>query len=87
MRPVPHGEGLPVPEPPKEYNINFDDNEERSCDGGESPGPSISKDPEFVVNMTSNEPHRVTQNEVSELIRDLDLSKSKAEILASRLQQ
>jgi hypothetical protein len=36
--------------------------------------------------MASNDPHRVTQDEVSDLIRDLDLSKSKAEILASRLQ-
>jgi hypothetical protein len=86
MRPVSHGEGLPAPEPPKEYHIDSDGNEERICDGGEPPEPSTLKVPEFVVNMASNEPHRFTQNEVSYLIRDLDLSKGKAEILASWLQ-
>jgi hypothetical protein len=76
MRPVSHGEGLPVPEPPKENNIDSDGKEERSCDGGESPEHNTSKNPEIVLNMASNEPHRLTQNEVSYLIRDLDLSKS-----------
>jgi hypothetical protein len=82
MHPVPHEEGLPVPERPKEYNIDSDCNEETSCDGGESPEPSTSKDPEFVVNMAFNESHRITQNEVRDLIRNLDLSKSKDFIVA-----
>jgi hypothetical protein len=37
--------------------------------------------------MACNESHRVTQNEISDLIRDLNFSKSKGEILSSRLQQ
>jgi hypothetical protein len=37
--------------------------------------------------MACNETHRVTQNEVSDLIKDLYLSKIEAEILPSRLQQ
>lgn len=81
MRPVAHGEGLPVPNPPKEYDISSADDEV------EFPEPSTSRDPEFVVNESSNEPHRLTQEELSDLIRDLDLSKTKAEILASRLKQ
>jgi len=28
IRPVPHGEDLPVPEPPKEYNLNLEREEE-----------------------------------------------------------
>jgi hypothetical protein len=28
IRPVPHGEDLPVPEPPKEYNLNSEMEEE-----------------------------------------------------------
>jgi hypothetical protein len=40
LRPLPHGEGLPAPEPPKEYHSDSDDNEERSWDGGEFPEPS-----------------------------------------------
>ena len=34
-----------------------------------------------------NEFHRISQEELNDLIRDLDLPKSKAELLGSRLQQ
>jgi hypothetical protein len=37
--------------------------------------------------MMSAEPHRVTQNELNQLVRDMELPKGKAELLASRLQQ
>jgi hypothetical protein len=35
----------------------------------------------------SAEPHRITQNELNDLVTDLELPKGKAELLASRLQQ
>lgn len=38
---------------------------------------------EFVM----NEKHLVSQAELSDLVRDLQLSKQKAELLASRLQE
>lgn len=86
IRPIPHGEGLPTPEPPKEYHIISDEDEEEISGGG-SPEFCTSKDPDFLANIPSNESHRLTQNELSDFIRDLGLSESNAEILASRLQQ
>jgi len=49
--------------------------------------PSTSRDPEFFLNVTSAEPHQITQSEISDLTRDLDLSTKKAELLSSGLQQ
>jgi hypothetical protein len=46
-----------------------------------TPQPSTSKD----ADLQFNEFHRITQEELNDLIRDLDLSKSK--LLGSRLQQ
>ena len=41
----------------------------------------------FTADLQSNEFHRITQEELNDLIRDLDLPKCKAELLVSRLQQ
>ena len=86
LRPVPHGDGLPIPEPPAEY-IFLDSSDE---DKGEptcfSPRPSACSDPDFHCGASST-PHRITQEELNDLVRDLDLSKNKAELLGSRLQQ
>jgi hypothetical protein len=53
------------------------------CDISE---PSTSKDHEFA-HMMSAEPHRIIQNELNDLVRDLEIPKGKSELLASRLQQ
>jgi hypothetical protein len=82
MRPVSHAEGLPVPEPPE--IVTLESEKEEICDISE---PSTSKDLEFAHNVISAEPHRITQNELKDLVRDLELPKGKAELLASRLQQ
>jgi len=42
-------------------------------------------DPDFVPS-TSSEPHLISQAELNDLVRDLGLSKSQAELLGSRLQ-
>jgi hypothetical protein len=42
-------------------------------------------DVDFTANLQFNEYHRITQEESNDLIRDLNLPKSKAELLASRL--
>jgi len=44
-------------------------------------------DADFTADRQCNEFHQITQEELNDLIRDLDLPKSKAELLGSRLQQ
>ena len=44
-------------------------------------------DADFTDNLQFNVFHRNSQEESNDLIRDLDLPKSKAELLGSRLQQ
>jgi hypothetical protein len=78
MRPVPHGEGRPVPEPPEIVTLELEKEEDdKICNISE---PSTSKDHEFAHNMMSAEQQRITQNELNDLVRDLEL-------LVSRLQQ
>ncbi|KAJ4445979.1 hypothetical protein ANN_12665 [Periplaneta americana] len=78
-RPVPHSDELPVPTPPESYSI---DSEEEPCD----PEPSTSTDPDFAPDVKS-EHHKISQNELNDLVTDLELSKAKAELLASRFQK
>lgn len=87
IRPVPHGDDLPVPNPPEEYSLDSDEDED-STEATSYPYPaaSTSQDPDFAPESLG-EPHRLTQGELSDLIRDLDLPKDKAELLGSRLKQ
>ena len=84
IRPVPHGEGLPVPDAPESFSLESDEEEEEDETSG--PEPSMSQDPHFLPS-SSSEPHLITQGELNDLVRDLELPKSKAELLGSRLQQ
>ena len=85
MRPVPHTEDLPVRVPPQQHILDSDD--EPTANREKTPQPSISTGADFTADIQFNELHRITQEELNDLIRDLDLSKSKAELLGSRLQQ
>ncbi|XP_065444006.1 uncharacterized protein LOC101953070 isoform X3 [Chrysemys picta bellii] len=82
--PVPHGEGLLVPDAPESFSLDSDEEEEEDETSG--PESSMSQDPHFLPS-SSSEPHFLTQGEVNDLVRDLELPKSKAELLGSRLQQ
>lgn len=84
LRPVPHSDTLPVPSPPQNYEILEEG--DKDC-VEEATHPSTSYDPDFEVSDRSSDPHRISQAELSDLIRDLGLSKEKAELLGSRLQQ
>jgi hypothetical protein len=81
IRLVPHCKGLSIPEPPDSFSLDCDEEEENTLE--ETPQPSTSRDLEFSLNVTSAEPHKITQKELSDLIRDLELSKNKAELLSS----
>jgi len=80
IRPVPHGEDLPMPEPPKEYNLNLEMEEEDT----EKTGPREEErtDPDFQ-GPASESPHKLIQNELNYVIRDSELPKVNAELLAS----
>jgi len=86
LRPVPHGEGISIPEPLKEFTINSGDDEGESTSG--SPELPASTEPQVSHGRSSApQPHIVTQDKLNDLVRDLELSKSKAELLGSRLKQ
>jgi len=85
IRPVPHTEDLPVPVPPQQYILDSDDEPTKNRE--KTLQPSKSTDADFTADLQFNEFHRITQEELNELIGDLDLPKSKAELLGSRLQQ
>jgi len=48
--------------------------------------PSASRDADYLPSTDSSN-HKITEGEFNALIRDLELPKNKAELLASRLQQ
>jgi hypothetical protein len=85
IRPVLHTEDLPVPVPPQQHILDSDDEPTESRE--KTPQPSTSTDADFIADIQFNEFHRITQQELNDLVRDLDLPKSKAELLRSRLQQ
>jgi len=85
IRPVPHTEDLPVPVPHQQYILESDD--EPTENQEKTPQPSTSTDADFTVDLQFNEFHCITQEELNDLLRDLNLPKSKAELLGSRLQQ
>ncbi|KAJ4449613.1 hypothetical protein ANN_01016 [Periplaneta americana] len=77
FRSIPHSDSLLVPTPPE--NCVFEVEHEDSMEQEEPNTPSTSHDPDFEEK--DDKPHRMSQAELSDLIRDLDLSKEKAEIL------
>ena len=85
LRPVAHGEGLPVPEPPATIPTEFSDDDDDVDDNAQI--TCTSRDPTFLPTAADKEPHRISQHELNDLVRDLGLSKIKAELLGSRLQQ
>ena len=85
IRPVPHTEDLLVPVPLQQCILDSDD--EPTKNWWKEIQPSKSTDTDFTADLQFNELYRITQRELNDLIRDLDLPKCKAELLGSRLQQ
>ena len=78
MRPVKHSDELPVPIPPDSWKLDSDDDEIDS-DGRADHDMS---DSDFNP-QESDAPHLIQQSELNDLVRDLNLSKSQAELLGS----
>jgi hypothetical protein len=85
IRPVPHTENLNVPVPPQQHILDSDDEPIENRE--KTPQPSTPMDADFTADLQFNEFHRITQGELNDLVRDLDVTNSKAELLGSRLQQ
>ena len=77
MRPVEHSENLPMPKPPEQEMQSSSSADEHSS--GKYVEPN---DPE-----SENKPIQFSQEALSDLCRDLYLTKEKSEFLASRLQE
>jgi len=82
MRPVPHSAELPVPKPPT--NTTLSDSESSYEDVGQA-NNNTDCDPTFAGASSSIEPQLLTQRDLNDIVRDLNLSKKQAEILGSRL--
>ena len=75
---MPHEEDQPVPKPPKEYNLSSEMEEEDT----EKTGPH-----EDFQGPASESLHKLIQNELNDLVRDLELPKVKTELIASRMKR
>jgi len=85
IRPVPHGDGHPVPEPPDNFAM-YSDDEDSVSSNSEEQQPSASRDADYLPSIDFSN-HKTTEGELNDLIKDLELPKNKAELLASMLQQ
>ena len=83
IRPIPHGPGIPIPQPPESLQDIVVPTYMSSDD---DPHESSERDPTFDCDRKLNR-EVFTQSELSDLVRDLSLTKEKAELLASRLKE
>ena len=86
LKPVPYDVTHPIPGPPKDALTSVhdtrDDGEVESCSEG-----ARELDASFMCQDDNHAPQLFSQEDLNDLVRDLALSKEKAELLASRLQQ
>ncbi len=81
-RPIPHDDTLPIPFPPQDRLDSIAD--EMETEEGAVGGDQLqSMDHDYTVEEIL-EPKTFTQDELNDLVRDLALSKEKAELLTSR---
>jgi len=77
MRPVPHSVELPVPKKPT--NITLSDSESSNADVDQA-NNNMDCDSTFSGACSYNEPHQLTQGDLNDIVRDLNLSKKQAEL-------
>ena len=83
LKPVPHGNDLPVPSPP---SLEKQESEESSTEH-ETTGSEACESEEDTEGCITKKPTLINQSMLNDLVRDLTLTKDKAEILGSRLKQ
>ena len=71
MRPVPHSEELPVSKRPTNMTLS-----ESSDEDVRQANSSMDCDPTFAGAISSNEPRLLTQGDLNDIVRDLNLSES-----------
>ena len=81
-KPVPHDASMPAPLPPKTGLDTLVDKVKEVSDEGSTPVPKGSTDSEYDPEKSSK-PILFSQERLNNLIRDLALSKQKAELLGS----
>jgi len=64
----------------------YSDDEDSVPSNREEQKPSASRDADYLPSTDSSN-HKITEDELIDLTKDLELPKNKAELLASRLQQ
>ena len=57
---------------PESYTLDSDDDHDDDQDSA-GPEPSKSADPDFDPSHSSPEPHLISQSELNDLVRDLEL--------------
>jgi hypothetical protein len=77
-RPVPHSLQLPVPVPPSSLPNS---STQSSCLSDDTNDSLV-----YPGHLSSSAQHIITQSELNDLVRDLNLTKTQSELLASRLQ-
>jgi hypothetical protein len=83
LRHIPQDDSMPVLEPPEEYSLY---SEPESEEASPEPGISTREDQDFSTYCTI-EPHLITQAELKGVVRNLDIPKTKAQLLGPKIQQ
>ncbi|MGH0144883.1 UNVERIFIED_CONTAM: hypothetical protein FKN15_059427 [Acipenser sinensis] len=80
IAPVPHCHELPVPTPPEREQLSLEESSK-----SESEEDVVDPDDNFRGGAEERNPYYPNQKDLNDLIRDLGLTKSNAELLTSRL--
>jgi len=73
IRPVPRGDGLPVPNPPDNFAM-YSDDEDSVSSNSEEQQPSASRDADYLPSTESSN-RKITEGEIKDLITDLEFQK------------
>jgi hypothetical protein len=82
IRTILHSKQLPVLVPPTTWSLDPEE-DTVEADVQTDPGDEENEDLDFLGGTT--EPYKINQAELNNLVRDLNLSKGQAELLASRV--